>query len=109
MKRWGCELLAGGALWLAGVVLLESGIAVDSFAVRACFFVAGLLAGLGLWGLRTPLPSMVAKCGATVTAISVALVGAGWVLLGIAAIASHGIAADQAADSELLQPPRHSA
>lgn len=170
-------------------MLLESGLHVDSFAVRACFFVAGLLAGLGLWGLRTPLPSLVAKCGAMLTAFTVALVavgfaigsfagfllvyvgqlfliplgmvilavglwrrgglpawatwipafmagaglvtygfhalardiwdppdatlfviiGAGWVLLGIAAIASHGIAADEVADSELLQPPRHSA
>lgn len=178
--------MAGGALWLAGVALLESGLDVDSFAVRGCFFAAGLLAGLGLWGLRAPLPSKVAKCGATLTAATAALVavgfalgsfggfllvyvgqlfliplgmailavglrrrgglpawatwipvfmagaglvtygfhalardiwdppdamlfiivGAGWVLLGIAAIASHSRGADGVADLELAQPPR---
>jgi len=189
MKHRGRELGVGGALWLVGVVLLESGLDVDSVAVRGCFFAAGLLVGLGLWGLRTRLPSKVAKCGAAFTAFTAALVavgfaigsfagfllvyvgqlfliplgmvtlavglwrrgglpawatwipvfmagaglvtygfhalardiwdppdatlfviiGTGWVLLGIATIASHGLAADGVVDPELRQGPRRSA
>lgn len=78
--RTGCALLAGGALWLSAVALLESGVDVDSFAVRGCFFAAGLLVGLGLWGFRAHLPSKVAKVGATLTAVTAALVAVGFAL-----------------------------
>ena len=78
--RSGGALVAGGAMWLVGVAFLESGVDVDSFAVRGCFFVAGLLAGLGLWDLRARLPSKVAKVGATLTAVTAALVAVGFAL-----------------------------
>lgn len=78
--RTGGALLAGGAMWLGGVGLLESGVDVDSFAVRGCFFAAGLLVGLGLWGLRARLPSTVAKVGSTLTAVTAALVAVGFAL-----------------------------
>ena len=67
-------------MWLAGVALLESGVDVDSFVVRACFLVAGLSAGLGLWGLRARLPSRVARLGAMWTAVTAAVVGVGFAL-----------------------------
>ena len=50
------------------------------FAVRGCFFAAGLLVGLGLWGFRARLPSKVAKVGATLTAVTAALVAVGFAL-----------------------------
>jgi len=67
-------------MWLAGVALLESGVDVDSFVVQACFLVAGLSAGLGLWGLRPRLPSRVARIGAMWTAFTAAVVGVGFAL-----------------------------
>jgi hypothetical protein len=78
--RTGGALLAGGAIWLGGVALLESGVDVDSFAVRGCFSAAGLLVGLGLWNLRARLPSTAAKVGSTFTAVTAALVAIGFAL-----------------------------
>ena len=78
--RTGSALLAGGGIWLGAVALLESGVDVDSFAVRGCFFAAGLLVGLGLWHLRARLPSTVARVGSMLTAVTAALVAAGFAL-----------------------------
>lgn len=80
VPRVGGALLAGGALWLSAVVLLESGFAVDTIAVRTLFLAAGLLIALDLWRLRERLPSRLARTGAAVTAAAALLTGLGFAI-----------------------------
>lgn len=78
MRRNGLALLAGGVLWLTGVVLLESGTDVDSLAVRATFLVAGLLLAVDLYVLRSRLPARTAKVGVICSALTCAGIGVGF-------------------------------
>jgi hypothetical protein len=78
VPRVGGALLAGGALWLGAVALLESGRDIDSVDVRALFLVAGLLIAVDLWRLRSRLPSRLARTGAGVTAAASLVTGVGF-------------------------------
>lgn len=78
MPRVGGALLAGGALWLSAVALLETGADVDSITIRTLFLVAGLMVALDLWRLRRRLPSLFAQTGAALTAAAALLTGLGF-------------------------------
>lgn len=82
MNAQSASLLAGGALWLAGVALLESGQDVESVVVRIAFALAGTSTAYGLVGLWPRLPARAARIGLVVSAVSCFAVGFGFAASG---------------------------
>lgn len=82
MRRAGANLVLGGVLWLAGVVVLETLMEslVDDLPIgfRLLALAAGIAVAWGQWQLASALTARLARVGARIGAIGAGAVGLGF-------------------------------